>query len=154
MKKSILICLLFLLISIGIFVCSLWKYNNKKTFDKPLFDKNAMEGIPTVNSDLGYELLNPEGLYSVSLCGNPIIKDNKLKIYLTSSPENDIYIKARIYKNDKLVGESGLIKPNEYIEYINVKNIKSGDTINVKVMGYEKNSYYSAGVINIDLIVG
>ena len=153
MKKGILIWSVVLLISVAAFIYLLGEYNNKKTFVKPSFDENAVEGTPTVSEEMSYESLDAEGLYSVSLCGKPIIEDNKLKIYLTSSEDNNIYIKARVYKIDKVIGESGLIKPNEYIENIGVKNVKKGDTLTVKIMGYDKDNYYSAGVINVELVV-
>ena len=153
MKKNISIWLLILAISTCTFIYALSRYSNKKDFVKPPFDELAIEGTPVVSEDLGYKQLDADGLYSIALCGNPTIHNNKLKIFLTSDKDNSVYLKARILKNDKIVGESGLIKPNEYIEDIAVKNINKGDNIIIKIMGYETDSYYSAGSIIIDLTV-
>lgn len=153
MKKGLLISIIALLITIFIFIYTLEKYNNKKSFKKPEFDTNAITGIPTVDDSLDYKELDAEGLYSVALCGSPTIKNNELKIYLTSKNANNVYLKARIFKSDKFVGESGLIKPGEYVENINVKNVQSHDNITIKIMGYEIDTYYSAGAINVDLKV-
>lgn len=153
MKKGLLISIIALLITIFIFIYTLEKYNNKKSFKKPEFDTSAITGIPTVDDSLDYKELDAEGLYSVVLCGTPTIENNKLKIYLTSQSDNNVYLKARIFKSDKFVGESGLIKPGEYVENINVKNVQSHDNITIKIMGYEIDTYYSAGAINVDLKV-
>ena len=67
MKKNIFVLLLVFLISIGLFSYSLWQYTDKKTFDKPSFDVSTTEGVPVVDDALGYESLDAEGLYSVSL---------------------------------------------------------------------------------------
>ena len=153
MRKGILMSIIVLVLAIFGFIYSLNIYNSKKEFIKPSFDDNTVVGIPTVNDDLGYEQLDAEGLYIVSLCGTPTIEKDNLKLYFTSDKDNDVYLKARIFKNDKIVGESGLIKPGEYIENIKVKNIKKNDNIVVKIMGYEIDNYYSAGTVTIDLDV-
>ena len=153
MKKNIIIYIIMLIIAISGFIVTLNYYNNKKKFQQPTFDKTAKMGEPAVEENLGYMPLDAEGLYKIALCGKPKIENNKLKLYLTSDETNSVYLKARIYKNNKIVGESGLIKTGEYIEYIPVKNISINDEITVKIMGYEIENYYSAGIVNIDLTV-
>jgi len=128
-----------------------FNFNKGGKFVKPSFDVNALEGSPNVAND-SYTQIEYSTYYKIKLCGNPEIKGNNLYLYLTSLDTNDITIKVRIYKDDNLVGESGLIKPNSYLEYIKVKNINSGDKIKVKIMGYD-NEYHSAGVINTNIVI-
>ena len=118
-------------------------------FVAPEFDKLAKEGIPNIE-DKSYTSFKYSDNYVIYICGEPKIADNKLYLYLTSSKDNDINIKVRIYKDDKIVGESGLIKPNQYLDYVDTTSVKTGDKVSVKVMGYD-NEYHSAGVIKLNL---
>ena len=150
MNKKLLISFSFVVISIIVLVLTL-TFNQNDKFVKPEFDKNVLGGVPNVSNSSYSEINYSEG-YSVKLCGEPELKDNKLYLYLTSLESNNIMIKARIYKDDKIVGESGLMNPNSYLEYINVENLKNGDKIKIKIMGYDKD-YHSAGAINMNVTI-
>ena len=57
----------------------------------------------------------------------------------------------RILKDEKVVGETGLLKPGEYIKEVKLdKSLKKDDEITLKVMGYEPDTYYSAGSISLN----
>ena len=74
-----------------------------------------------------------------------------LLLYFTNDGGNLVYLKVRIYKDDKIIGESDLIKPGEYIEYVNVNNVRKDDTVLIKVMSYNMNNYYSEGVVKLNV---
>ncbi len=150
MNKKILVSFVLLIMSI-IALVSAVIFNKNDKFIRPEFDKNTLDGVPNVSNN-SYSEINYSESYNVKLCGEPELKDNKLYLYLTSLDGNNIMIKARIYKDDKIVGESGLINPNSYLEYINVENLKSGDKIKIKIMGYDKD-YHSAGAINMNVTI-
>lgn len=150
MNKKLLMSFSFFVVSIIALVLVL-TFNKNAKFIKPEFDKNILYGVPNVSNN-SYSEINYNDIYYIKLCAEPELKDNKLYLYLTSLENNNIMIKARIYKDDKIVGESGLINSNSYLEYINVENLKKDDKVKIKVMGYDE-EYHSAGVINANLIV-
>lgn len=149
MKKRLIISFIALIVSFIILLLAIVFNDNK--FIAPEFDKFAMEGLPQVDNE-SYTSFEYSKDYVIYACGEPKVSDNKLYLYLTSSKSNNINIKARIYKGDKMVGETGLLKPNQYLEYIDVSSVKKGDKIFLKIMGYDE-EYHSAGVIKMNLEV-
>lgn len=152
MKNNKLLIILFtiLVVFICIICCLLINIDKKSTFKKPEFDKNVEE-IP---DDLDYEksvLKVVEG-YSIYISPSPKLDSNYLKIDFISFDTNNIWIKVRILdNNDNIIGETGLVKPGEYLEKVKLnKTIKENDKIKYKIMGYEKDSYLSAGAISLN----
>ena len=135
----------FLLISI----------NNKETFKKPAFDDKATE-IP---KDLNYEksVLNILDGYSLYISPSPkLVDSNYLKIDLVSLSTNEVYIKVRILDRDKnIIGETGLLKEGNYLEKVKIRgNVKVGESITYKIMGYDKDNYTSAGSVSLNTRIG
>ena len=54
-----------------------------------------------------------------------------------------------------MLGETGLIKPNEYVKYVTLsKTLEVGTKIKLKIMGYEPHTYYSAGAASLNTQIG
>lgn len=125
--------------------------SEKKTeFIPPPFDSTAQSGIPEVAENLGYNELYQDGMaYRFSVCGKITIEEQGAIVYLTNSEENDVWLKVRLYnEKDELLGESGLIKPNEYVKSIPLDTVPpNGAKIKLKIMGYVPESYRSAGAV-------
>lgn len=154
-KKSLIILCSILVVLVGVIVALLAVDKNKGTFKKPDFDSGVVE-IP---DNLEYEdkVLSVVSGYSVYISHEPkIVDDNYLKIDLVAPPTNNIYIKVRLLDKDKnIVGETGLLKAGEYLEKVKLdKNVKAKDNITYKIMGYEKNSYMSAGSVALNTRIG
>ena len=123
-----------------------------KPFEPPTFDINAIDGEPTVPDNLGYSILYREGMsFKVGICGKIILKNNSADIYLTNVADNNVWLKVRFYdKSGQIIGESGLVKPREYIKSISFDNaISTTEGITLKVMSYEPETYRSAGAITL-----
>lgn len=123
-----------------------------KPFEPPAFDMNAINGEPTVPDNLGYSILYREGMsFKVGICGKIIIKNNSADIYFTNISENNIWLKVRFYdQSGQIIGESGLIKPGEYLKSVSFDNmISTADGVTLKVMSYEPDTYRSAGAITL-----
>ena len=155
-KDKLLIILCSILVVFIVIICFLLiSINYKGKFKKPSFDKNMIE-IP---EELDYEdsvLKILEG-YSIYISPNPKLLDNDyLKIDLVSIEENTIFIKVRILdENDNIIGETDLLKPGSYLEKIKLnKKIKVNDQIKYKIMGYDKDTYMSAGSVTLNTRVG
>lgn len=150
-NKSLIIALIICVLSIGGFILALNSYNKSKEFVKPEFEKNVKEGMPKLTKEDGFEEFEVSDEYIVYMTGETKLEDNKLIVYFTSKKTNNVYVKLRIYKDDEILGETGLLKPGEYIKEVKLdKSLKKDDKITLKVMGYEPETYYSAGSISLN----
>ena len=95
--------------------------------------------------------------YNIYIDANPKINNNnKLTINFISLKENNVWIKIRVLNtNKKIVAESGLIKPGEYLKNIKLnKKLNSNDNITYEIIGYEIETYLSAGTVKLKTKVG
>ena len=117
------------------------------------FDENAVLGEPSVPDGFGYSVLYQDGMsFKTALCGKINVVGNMAQIYRTNFEENDVWLKARFYdSNGNIVGESGLIRPGEYVKCVELtKTAKATETYKIKIMSYEPNTYNSLGAITIN----
>ena len=150
-NKNLIIALIICLLSIGGFILALNSYNKSKEFVKPEFETNVKEGMPKLTKEDGFEEFEVAEDYIIYMTGETKLEGNKLLVYFTSKKTNDVYVKLRVLKDDKIVGESGMLKPGEYIKEVELdKSLKKDDKITLKVMGYEPDTYYSAGSISLN----
>lgn len=122
-----------------------------KPFMPPSFDDRATVGEPIVPDDLGYSILYREGMsFKVGVCGKINVTNNYADVYLTNISENDVWLKVRFYdQSGHILGESGLIRPGEYLQSITLNHISDTKGITVKVMSYEPETYRSLGAITL-----
>ena len=117
-------------------------------FVPPEFDSGATEGTPTVPEGMGYSELYRDGMtFKASVCGVVDIVDGKADIYFTNSAENTLWMKIRIFdESNKIIAESGLIKPNEYLKTVNFNTVpETGSKSSMKILTYEPDTSYSGG---------
>lgn len=127
---------------------------NNKDFVPPKMDSSSKSGTPKFVEELGYKNLKVSEDYNIAIAGKPKLDGKNLFIYFTSDKNSKYLFKLRIYKNDSLIEETGLIEPGHYIDKINVgSKLKKGDSISYKIMGYEYDTYYSAGEVFLDVRV-
>ena len=122
-------------------------------FVPPEFDAAAVAGVPVVSEDLGWkELLDERLSFHSAVCGVIRIKDGRAKIYLTNYAENTLWLKVRVFgAGGKVLGESGLIKPGEYLEEITFDVLpKNGEQITLRLMSYEPETYHSGGAVSLN----
>ena len=149
----VLSTILIILISIIIFL--LININSKKQFKKPEF-ANAATSIPEKLEYKEKAIKVSEG-YSLYIDPIPKLDQNdNLSINLVSLEENKIWIKVRILNaKEEIIGETGLIKPGEYLEKVQInQQLSENDQITYKIMGYEKDTYRSAGTISLNTRIG
>lgn len=162
MKKNIVpiiigILSVICLISIGVMVVAIneTKASAQAEFVPPEFDQEAVVGVPEVDANLGWSRLFKEGMsFAASVCGNVIVKDNKADIYFTSEEANEVWIKLRVLnQSGDILGETGLLKPGEYVKSINFTGpVTDGEPIVFKIMSYEIDTYYSMGSITVNTV--
>lgn len=154
-KIGIIILCLLIIAAVILFI----NRNNitrKQSFIKPDFETNSTEGFPEkIDSSLKYEEVKIDDNYIVYLCAMPKIDENILTLYFTSVESNKGLLKVRILdKDSNILGESGLINPNNYIKDITLnRTLDDNEQITVYVMNYEKDTYFSLGGIRLNLII-
>lgn len=128
-----------------------------EAFTPPPFDGNAVSGVPEVAAELGYSSPYKEGMsYRFSICGNVTLEGSDAVVYLTNPAENNVWLKVRILDADgKALGDSGIIKPGEYVRSVSLSSVPAAGTkIKLKIMGYEPDTYHSAGSATLNTAIG
>ena len=89
--------------------------------------------------------------FSAYLCGNVTANANSITVYFTNPAENTVWLKLRILdENGNILGESGIIRQNEYVESIMLSDSLPNNTpIKMKIMAYEPDTYHSEGAVTV-----
>lgn len=126
-------------------------------FVPPPFEENAVAGVPeNVPDDLRYTVHYKTGMpYSVSTCTRIKTEGREAVVYFTSDKDNEKYLKLRVYDSDgNILGDTGLLHAGEYVRTVSLtRELDVGEVITLKVMGYEPDTYQSAGAIRITVEV-
>lgn len=126
-------------------------------FVPPDFEAAAVQGTPEVEESMGYTELYKEGMaYRVSVCGVPTVDGQDLTVYFTNTEGNEKYLKLRVLDTGgNILGETGLLRPGEYVKTVTLtKSLAAGENIKLKIMGYEPETYESAGSVSLNVTVG
>ena len=122
-------------------------------FTPPPFDDNAVMGTPEPDSDSGYGEVDATA-YKIGICGKVKTKNHRAFIYLNNLPDNNVWIKARVFDSEHtVIGESGLIKQGMYLPYITLFNVPQDKKLTIKIMAYEPDTYHSAGAITLNSVI-
>ena len=144
LPAAVVICAVAAIIMVIMLVTS----GSGRSFTPPPFDPAAQTGTPDVPESAGYGELDA-GDFKFYAAGNLTAKNGKPDIWLTNPEENNIWLKVRLLdKDENILGESGLIKPGEYIQSIELDEIPQGiSSVTLKIMAYAPDTYQSAGAI-------
>jgi len=150
-NKPLIIAAAMCILSIIVMIVALTAYKQPKTtkeFSPPPFAGEAVAGVPDVPDGLGYSELDCKA-YKVSLCGKLTASGD---IWLTNPESNAVWLKVRVLDAEGCVlGETGLIRPGEYVRKVELTSIPPvGSPVILKIMAYEPETYYSAGVASLN----
>ena len=137
-----------------ILVLTLGRKQIQEDFTPPPFDPNACVGVPEVSADASWNDFDAE-VFRVSVCGEIRWEGNTADVWLTNPASNTVWMKLRVMDMDgNILGETGLIKPGEYLEEICLSKVPvAGTPIVLKIMTYEPETYHSAGSISINTAI-
>ena len=123
-------------------------------FTPPPFDSTAVVGSPAVPDGLGWQELDAR-VYKVGICGKFIPKGNSADIWLTNPESNTVWLKVRVLdEKGNTLGETGLIKPGEYVQSVRLDTVpKAGTPIVLKIMAYQPDTYYSEGAVSLNTTI-
>lgn len=123
-------------------------------FVAPSFDAAAMSGKPeNVNQAIyGTLVLNNE--VTVSLYSSPIVSGDTAQVYFAAEAQNAAWVRLRLLDSKgNLLGESGLLRPGEYVESIILTTQPKHPEAVAKILTYEPNTYYSLGTATAQLLL-
>lgn len=126
----------------------------RSPFVPPAFDPAAQVGTPEVPQELGWsQIQHPSLEYSAAVCGVFLVEDSKADSYFTNL-EGNAWLKLRILDEaGNILGETGLIRPGEYVQSVTLDVLpSSGDTIVMKLMAYEPDTYFSLGSVILQTV--
>ncbi|MCH5347838.1 MAG: hypothetical protein J1E40_00815 [Oscillospiraceae bacterium] len=159
-QKRILIVLgvLLGLAIIAIIIAAMNRPVQRAEFTPPPMEENAVAGVPEdVNEMMMYTKAPVTEDFTIALCGVPTITyDGQMRVYFTNDETNEFMIRAIILAADgkTQLGESGLLKPGEYVEYIHIDQVpKYGEELVLRVQSFEEKTYFSRGAFNMNIKV-
>lgn len=130
--------------------------NAEATFVPPPFDTCAEEGLPEVPEELGWSEVYQDGMsFSARICGAVNVEDNVATLYFTNTTPSNVWLMLRVLDSkNHVIGQTGLIRPNEYIEKVALLSTpEKGSDITLKIMAYEPETYYSLGTANLNTYI-
>ena len=144
-------------LSLAVMVFALTRQNTQTVmgeFTPPPFDSSAVVGTPAVPDGLGWQELDAQA-YMVGICGKFIPNGNTADIWLTNPVSNTVWLKVRVLdENGNTLGETGLIKPGEYVQSVTLDTVpKTGKPIVLKIMAYQPDTYYSEGAVSLNTTI-
>ena len=123
-------------------------------FVTPAFDSAAVSGTPEVGLPQIYGTLALTEDVAVSLYSAPIVTDGKAQVFFTAEPSNTAWVRLRIMdESGAVLGESGLLKPGEYVEYIALSAEPKSERAIAKILTYEPETYYSMGSATAEIML-
>ena len=120
-------------------------------FTPPPFESAAVSGVPEVDDTLGWSEIAVRQGYIAHVCG--VLRadaDGTVDVWFSSDADNEVWLKLRL-KNaaGETLGETGLLKPGEYVEKLQLKDGAEPGEVVLCIMGYEPDTYYSAGTVSL-----
>jgi len=124
----------------------------KIEFIPPAFEENAEIGMPIVDDSMGYSKMYKEGMtFSAWMCGEIHQENCAAVVYFTNPEINNAWLKLRIMdEQGTILGESGLLKPGEYVRSVSLSaELAAGTAVKMRIMGYEPETYNSIGSVSV-----
>ena len=154
-KKLLMIAAALCTVSVVVMIFALTMGNQtESSFSPPPFDSAAQTGVPAVPQNAGYGELDAKA-FRFSAAGELTAENGAVEVWLTNPVENTVWLKVRILdKYGSKLGESGLIRPGEYVQTVKLDIIPKENTdISLKIMAYEPDTYYSAGSVMLNTVL-
>ena len=161
-KKPTKLCMLYIVLIIFVACLSImiWSLcatsSPKSSFVPPPFEDHAISGEPTVPSELSYGTIAGEEIpYSLCVCATLGTEGDQLIVYFTNPSVNAAWLRLRVLdENGDVIAQSGILKPGQYITDLPLERLPSnGEKIQLKVMGYEAETYQSIGSVVLNHVI-
>ena len=121
-------------------------------FTPPAFESAARSGAPDTSSVADFGTLHLAPDLAVSLCASPVVENGQVKIYFTSPATNTGWMRLQLTDTKgNLLGETGLIRPGEYVEAVDLIATPKHTRALVRILTYQPETYYSMGSANAEI---
>lgn len=149
MKKDRIIAMLAVAcaVSLAVMVLALCRDRTGGEFTPPPFETAAQAGQPEVPEGRGYQELDVR-VFRVCLCGEIRTQEGAAEVWFTNPADNSVWLRLRILDEEgNILGQTGLLRPGEYVRWVELEQIRPGMPVTLKVMAYEPETYCSAGAL-------
>lgn len=142
-------------IAVAVMIFALASGGGAGAFTPPPFDAAAQAGAPEPPQTAGYSEIDAEA-FRFSVAGALTAQDGKTDVWLTNPADSTVWLKVRILdENGNTLGESGLLRPGEYVQSVALaEQPKATAPVQMKIMAYEPETYYSAGAATLRTQLG
>lgn len=149
------VCTLSVIVMIITAVWAAGRNDRESLFVPPGFDSNAMTGLPEVPENLPYAPIEVEQGYTMYLLAELHEQDGAADIYFTSPETNTMWLMLRVIDHEgKVLGETGIICPGEYVKSIAVSNVSDTETnVKLKVIAFQPETYISMGSVSLNTVI-
>ena len=121
-------------------------------FVPPEFDAAAVTGVPQVERPDIYGTLYLNQETAVSLYSMPILRGEQVQVFFTSPADNTAWVRLRLLDQaGNVLGQTGLLKPGEYVEYVALDVMPQDATVIAKFLTYQPETYYSLGSASAEI---
>ena len=150
---AVVLCVL----SLAVMVFALTRQESRTAmgeFIPPPFESAAVAGAPAVPDGLGWQELDAKA-YKAGICGRFVPVGSTADVWLTNPESNTVWLKVRVLdEKGGTLGETGLIKPGEYVQSVALDAVpNAGTPIVLKIMAYQPDTYYSEGAVSLNTAI-
>lgn len=160
MFVAIIVLAVVCVVSVGVMIFALIHFAPKQEpFVPPAFEAAAVTGVLEETDELkalGWTVADAKDLpYAVRICGRVLVKEQTADLWFYNEPKSESWLKLRITDEEGIIlAETGLLKPGEYLQSVEFNRaLADGETISMKIMGYEPETYHSVGAITLKTTV-
>lgn len=119
-----------------------------RVFRAPEHELAAAGGLPDATQ--GWQELPVKEGYTIGLETAPAFLSGGLQVNLANYAGNAVWILARVYQEEELIGQTGILYQGEYVAQVPCeKTVSAGDTVMLHIIAYEPETYHSEGVARI-----
>lgn len=153
-KKRFLIFLVAVLVLLSV-AGIVFIRNYEPPYTPPILETNAVYGVPEPENSLHYGTIKTEGSFTFALAGTMYQQeDGSLLLYFTNPENSGVLMMCEIYEEgtDIVLYKSGLLSQGQYVErlYPQCKFKNEAIKIEMKVYGFEPETYYSMGTVILE----
>ena len=148
MRKDRLVKLLSVLcvIAVSVMAAVLFRGGRVQKFSPPPFEPAAQSGMP---EEPACRELDAQ-VFRVGLCGEVRIREDAAQVWFSNPGDNAVWLGLRILDEEgQILGQTGLLRPGEYVRQVAVTGAAPGTPVILKVMAYEPDTYHSAGSLTV-----
>lgn len=135
-----------------VFLYIVWQRPGE-TLVLPEFEQ-GVSNIAEMGEIEGYSLFDDPNIpFKCGLVAKPEATDSGINLYFANPDGNDVWLLVKVFNSKGwLTGETGLIKPGEYIKEVK-GDFERGDSIKIQVFSYKPEFYYSSGTFVLNTVI-